>query len=54
MPQWFAFLNLDGDVLQERFENDLKKYTSLYFVGIVIALISSACDVATIYIVRHM
>lgn len=54
MPQWFSFLGLDGDALEVRFQQDMEKYSSLYFIGIFIALISSGLDVCTIYIIRHM
>jgi len=53
MPQWFLFLNINREEIEERLDDDLQK-NSLYFFGILIALTSSALDVLTYYIIRKV
>jgi drug/metabolite transporter (DMT)-like permease len=53
MPQWFLFLNLDPVAIQKRLDGDLSKYGN-YFLGITMALTSSALDVLNYYIIRKV
>ena len=51
MPQWFAWMGLDSEAIETRFKNESH---GNYFFGILIALISSALDVVTYFIIRKL
>ena len=51
MPQWFLFLGIDKSGIEARLQTDLSENT-YFFYGISIALISSALDVFSYFIVR--
>ena len=53
MPQWFLWMNIDSDEIQKRLGKELKEYDH-YFLGIVLALGSSALDQCTYYIIRFI
>lgn len=53
MPQWFLFLSIDKDELQQRFKDD-KDHYPYYFIGIIMGLVSSALDTVTYFIIRRL
>jgi drug/metabolite transporter (DMT)-like permease len=53
MPQWFLFLGIDVERIQDRLSSDLDA-NPMYFIGIVIALFSSFLDVVTYFIIRQL
>jgi drug/metabolite transporter (DMT)-like permease len=53
MPQWFLFLNLDAEEISKRLHQDEIK-NGYYYIGIILALMSSAMDVISYYIVRKL
>ena len=55
MPQWFEFLGIQKDEIEERLEEDEGKYTEFYyFLGIILALLSSFLDVLTMFVIRKL
>jgi drug/metabolite transporter (DMT)-like permease len=55
MPQWYLFLSLDSEAIKERLANDLHENGYfLYYFGIIIALMSSALDAGTYFIIRSV
>lgn len=53
MPQWFLWLGIDSAAIQARLEEETK-VNLFYFLGIILALSSSALDVVTYFIIRKV
>jgi drug/metabolite transporter (DMT)-like permease len=51
MPQWFTFLGIQSSQIEARLEGDMGKYHH-YFMGISLALVSSAIDIVSYYLIR--
>lgn len=53
MPQWFRWMHLDAESIDDRLDEDLTKY-NWYYLGIFIALFSAALDTVVYYIIRKI
>lgn len=53
MPQWFTWLGLQSDDLNQRYAKDNKKYNH-YHLGLILAFCSSFLDVLTMFMVRKI